>query len=144
MTTIIAIVLMVIFLTISGVHVYWGFGGQWGNGAVLPTKDDQIKVMMPGIFPTFLVAFGLLGFGIIVILNITELDVEIPTWLNIIRTYGLWVIACIFLLRAIGEFNYVGFFKKYKHTKFGQNDTKYYSPLCLIIAILSIILALAN
>jgi hypothetical protein len=47
-------------------------------------------------------------------------------------------------LRAIGDFNYVGFFKKIKHTKFGKNDTKYFSPLCLTIGVLTIILELIN
>ncbi len=53
-----------------------------------------------------------------------------------------WLIASIFIIRAIGEFNYVGFFKKIKYTQFGRNDTKYYSPLCLIIGILTIIIDL--
>ncbi|WP_281635816.1 DUF3995 domain-containing protein [Flavobacterium marginilacus] len=45
-------------------------------------------------------------------------------------------------MRAIGDFNYVGFFKKIKLAKFGKNDTKYFSPLCLIIGILTLILEL--
>lgn len=142
MTTVIEIILIAIFLFLSGIHIYWGFGGQWGNGAVIPTKDDNVKVMMPGIIPTFIVALGLLGFGFVIFLNIVDLDFKIPILLNIISKYGLWIIAGIFILRAIGEFNYVGFFKKYKHTKFGQNDTKYYSPLCLTIGILTLILEL--
>jgi hypothetical protein len=64
-----------------------------------------------------------------------------PDWLS---KYGLWTIAVIFTLRAIGDFNYVGFFKKIKHTKFGKNDTKYFSPLCLTIGILTIILELTK
>lgn len=127
---------------LSALHIYWGFGGEWANGAVIPTKEDNIKAMMPGVVPTFTVALGLLGFGFVIMLNIVELDFEIPTWLDTIRKYGLWVITGIFILRAIGEFKYVGFFKKYKHTKFGQNDTKYYSPLCLTIGILTLILEL--
>ena len=142
MTTLIAITLILIFLFLSGIHMYWGFGGQWGNDAVIPTKDNNVKVMVPGIIATFIVALGLLGFGAVVFVNIIESDLNIPFRLDIFRNYGLWVIASIFILRAIGEFNYVGFFKKYKKTKFGQNDTKYYSPLCLIIGILTIILEL--
>jgi hypothetical protein len=142
MTTLIAITLILIFLFLSGIHIYWGFGGQWGNDAVIPTKDNNVKVMVPGIIATFIVALGLLGFGAVVFINIVESDLKIPFRLDIFRKYGLWVIASIFILRAIGEFNYVGFFKKYKKTKFGQNDTKYYSPLCLIIGILTIILEL--
>lgn len=142
MTTIIAILLITIFLFLSGLHVYWGFGGQWGNGAVIPTKNENVKVMMPGIVPTFIVALGLLGFGLVVSMNVVELDFKLPVWLDVVNKYGLWLIASIFILRAIGEFNYVGFFKKYKQTKFGQNDTKYYSPLCLTIGVLTLILEL--
>lgn len=142
MTTIIVIILITIFLFLSGLHIYWGFGGKWGNGAVIPTKNDNIKVMMPGIVPTFIVALGLLGFGLVVSMNVVELDFKLPVWLDVVNKYGLWLIASIFILRAIGEFNYVGFFKKYKQTKFGQNDTKYYSPLCLTIGILTLILEL--
>ena len=142
MTTTIATILISIFLFLSGIHFYWGFGGQWGNEAVIPTKDDNVKVMMPGIVPTFIVALGLLCFGLVVLMNSVELDFKLPLWLDIVHKYGLWVIASIFILRAIGEFNYVGFFKKIKHTKFGKNDTKYYSPLCLTIGILTIIMIL--
>lgn len=135
---------MTIFLSLSGIHLYWCFGGQWGNSAVIPTKDDSVKVTMPGFIPTFTVALGLLVFVVIVLMNVAELDTKPLFLFKIIRKYGLWVIASVFILRAIGEFKYVGFFKKYKHTKFGQNDTKYYSPLCLTIGILALILEMNN
>lgn len=95
--------------------------------------------MMPGLLPTFIVAFGLLGFGLFILVKSGLINFNFPMWLD---NYGLWIIASVFILRAIGEFNYVGFFKKIKHKKFGQNDTKFYSPLCLTIGILTIIIAL--
>src|SRR5690606_11836046 len=109
---------------------------------IFPTKDNHVKATMPGAILTFIVALGLLSFGLVVFLNVVELDFKSSVWLDIIYKYGLWTIASIFILRAIGEFNYVGFFKKYKRTKFGQKDTKYYSPLCLIIGLLIIVLEL--
>lgn len=140
MTTIIAIILFLIFLFISSIHFYWAFGGNWGSDVVLPTKDDNnTKVLNPSILPTLIVALGLLGFGLLILVMSGLIAVDIPQWLS---NYGLWIIASIFTLRAIGDFKYVGFFKKIKLTKFGENDTKYYSPLCLTIAILSIILEL--
>ena len=142
MTTIIVVILITIFLFISGLHIYWGFGGKWGNGAVIPTKNVNIKVMMPEAFTTFIVALGLFGFAVLVFLCSVDFDFVIPKWLDIVHKYGLWVIASIFILRSIGDFNYVGFFKKYKTTKFGLNDTKYYSLLCLTIGILTVILEL--
>jgi hypothetical protein len=51
MTTIIAIILFLIFLFISSIHFYWAFGGNWGSDAVLPTKDDNnTKVLNPKYF----------------------------------------------------------------------------------------------
>ncbi|MFN0204052.1 MAG: DUF3995 domain-containing protein [Bacteroidia bacterium] len=142
MTTIIAIIEISIFLLLSGIHFYWVFGGKWGTDAVFPTTDDTIKVAMPGIIPTLTVTLGLLFFGFIVLANAVNLGIEFPKWIHFLLNYGLWVIAGIFIVRAIGEFNYVGFFKKIKHTKFAVNDTKYYSPLCFIIGILALILEL--
>jgi Protein of unknown function (DUF3995) len=108
----------------------------------LPTKDDNnTKVLNPTILPTLIVAFGLLGFGLFILVMSGLIALDTPQWLN---KYGLWIIASIFTLRAIGDFNYVGFFKKIKRTKFGKNDTKYFSPLCLTIGILTIILELTK
>ena len=141
MTTIFAIILFLIFLFLSSIHFYWGLGGRWGSEAVIPVKDNNVKVMMPGPLPTFMVALGLLGFGFFILIKSGVINLSSPLW---VEKSGLWVIAGIFILRAIGEFKYVGFFKKIKQTKFGQNDTKYYSPLCLLIGILTIFIELSN
>lgn len=100
--------------------------------------------MMPGPIGTFVVAIGLLGFGGIIWLNTMAMQLKSVSWLYPVYQYGLWIIAGIFMLRAIGEFNYVGFFKKYKHTKFGKNDTLYYTPLSVIISVLTITLELSK
>lgn len=142
MTTLMATLLILIFLFLSALHIYWGFGGKWGNGAVIPTKYDNSKMMMPGPIPTFTVAAGLLFFGVVVFLNSFDLHLNSIPGIGVIRKYGLGLIAAIFILRAVGEFNYLGFFKKHKNTNFGRNDTRYYSPLCLLIGILAIIIAL--
>lgn len=138
--TAVAIILIIIFLVLSGIHYYWLLGGKWGTDAVIPTKDDEVKAIMPGFVPTIMVATGLLGFGGIVLSSV--MDFDLPEWLNPANKYGLWLIVGIFGSRAVGEFNYVGFFKKIKHTKFAVNDTKYYSPLSLAISILALILQL--
>ncbi len=140
MATTIAIPLISIFLFLSALHFYWAFGGKWGSDAVLPTMDDDnTKIFTPSVLPTLIVAFGFLGMGLFILVMSGLISFDIPQW---IFKYGLWLIASIFILRAIGDFKYVGFFKKIKQTKFGKNDTKYFSPLCLIIGILTIILEL--
>jgi hypothetical protein len=37
--------------------------------------------------------------------------------------------------RAIGEFKYLGFFKRVTGSKFARLDTLLYSPLCLLLAV---------
>ncbi|TRX35040.1 DUF3995 domain-containing protein [Flavobacterium sp. ZT3R18] len=139
MTTTIASILFLIFLFISAIHFYWAFGGTWGSYSVLPTKENNEKALNPSILATVIVAFGALGFGLFILVKSGVLAFNLPYWLN---QYGLWIVASIFILRAIGDFNYVGFFKKIKQTKFGKSDTKYFSPLCLLIGILTLILEL--
>ena len=63
----------------------------------------------------------------------------LPTW--VYRT-GIWCIALVFLLRAIGEFRYLGFFKQVNDSLFAYWDTVLYTPLCLGLAISCIVLAI--
>ena len=141
MKILIASLLSLIFLFLAVIHIYWGFGGKSGSAASIPTKENNKPVLKPRAIDCFFVAIVLLSFGIFVLIKGGIILFALPVWL---LNYGLLFTAAIFLLRAVGEFRYVGFFRKIKTTKFGQLDTKYYSPLCLIIGVLSILLALIN
>ena len=46
-------------------------------------------------------------------------------------SYGL---ALGLLARAIGEFRYVGFFKRVRSSRFAELDSLVYSPLCLMLS----------
>ncbi|WP_369124978.1 DUF3995 domain-containing protein [Enterobacter asburiae] len=48
---------------------------------------------------------------------------------------GNWVVVVLFLLRAVGDFKIVGFFKKIRRTEFSKYDSLYYSPLCLYLSL---------
>jgi len=134
--------LMVIFVAIAILHVYWAFGGKWGALSVIPTKETKSQVTMPGPIPTLIVALGLFLFAFIVLLQVLPETMASSETLIILKKYGLWSIAVIFLIRALGDFNYVGLFKKIKHTRFAQMDTKLFTPLCLMIGASSIVLEL--
>ena len=138
MRIIIALTLFIIFLAIAVIHIYWAFDGKWGSKSVIPVKSDDTKVIMPGVLPTLAVAAGLLAFSLLVIVKGGLWSVALPAWLE---RYGLYIIAGIFIIRAVGDFRYVGFFKTYRQTTFGKNDTRLYSPLCLGIGILAILLS---
>lgn len=69
------------------------------------------------------------------------MKIQIPNW---ITNYGYWIIPSIFILRAIGDFKYVGFFKKVRNTEFAKTDSKWFAPLCLTIGIFGILIQLMN
>lgn len=131
MSTLINIFLSLLFIALSGIHFYWLFGGQKCATAVIPTTSEGKATFMPGKLPTLIVATGLLLFAIIYSLSILPLPNHYPFiwWIKII-------IPTIFLLRGIGEFNYVGIFKKIKTTPFAKNDSRIFTPLSFLISIL--------
>jgi hypothetical protein len=53
------------------------------------------------------------------------------------------VFAAVFFARTVGDFKYVGLFKKIKGTHFSKYDTWFYSPLCLFLS-LSFVIAGMN
>lgn len=122
-----------ILLIISGIHIYWGLGGNWGVRAAVPERNGT-KALRPGRFITLIVAIifdGMALFYVAQIGRLPTIDALIPNWLS---QYGLWVLAGIFLLRAIGDFKYVGFFKRIRNSRFAELDTKFYTPLCLLLS----------
>ena len=116
-----------IFIIISIFHFYWAFGGKFGSKAVIPEISGK-TVFQPPVLATIIVALAML----------------VGAWLSwksnsnscaSTLIYGNLAIGIVMLIRAVGDFKYVGFFKKIKGTTFAQNDTRFYSPLCLLISI---------
>jgi hypothetical protein len=131
------ILLAVIFAAIALLHFYWAFGGNASGMAAIPTAEGK-QVFTPSAFSTVAVALAFIAAVLVVLGQIGYIGDAIPRW--IFRT-GLFVISVLFLLRAIGEFRLVGFFKTLTGTPFASMDTWIYSPLCLFIAISAFIVA---
>nr|WP_121272278.1 DUF3995 domain-containing protein [Pedobacter schmidteae] len=121
-----------IFLLIALLHIYWAFGGTWAIDSAIPTNSDEKKMFSPGILGTLTVALGLLFFMLTDLTLVGFITFDIAK--NIIH-YLVPGIAIIFLIRALGDFNYVGFTKRHIQSKFAKMDTRFYSPLCLFIAL---------
>jgi hypothetical protein len=138
MATIISISLFLVFTFLGGLHFYWALGGKWGLEAALPSNPNGNKVFIPNQASTIFVGFALMSMGIFILLkNNPKWAEALPIFVN---RWGLLGLAIVFLLRALGDFRYAGFFKKIKGTTFANFDTKYYSPLCFLIGILLLIL----
>jgi len=84
---------------------------------------------------TLVVALGLLLFSIITLGTAVALPFKID---HRYFQYGDVFISIIFLVRAVGDFKYVGFFKRIRETPFAKMDSKFYSPLCLFISMIGI------
>jgi hypothetical protein len=131
----------VIFLLLSILHFYWAFGGVLWYDDVLPTSSNGLHRMNPDSTATLIIAFALLLLASITAGNQGSLDKYVK------RTYfryGALIIAIIFLFRTIGDFKFIGFFKTVKWTRFGINDTHFFSPLCLFISLLSVLIFILN
>lgn len=54
---------------------------------------------------------------------------------------GGTILSLLFLIRALGDFGFVGFFKSIGDSETAFLDIRLYSPLCLVLGILFLILA---
>ena len=129
--------LILIFVFLGSIHVYWAFGGQWAADTVLPTNSAGKRMLNPSTLMTLVVSIGLFAFAMYYMVVAGWIHFYLPSWLQLLAGWG---IPSIFLLRVIGDFQYVGLFKKITQSEFAQADSRYFVPLCLGIAILGFFL----
>ena len=121
---------VVVLVSLSLLHVYWGFGGRLAWLSVLPEVESR-----PLFVPTAAQSFGVataLALAALVLAGAAGLIV-VPVSNGLLRI-GSYGVAAVFALRAIGEFRHVGFFKRNRGTRFARMDSWLYSPLCFLIA----------
>jgi hypothetical protein len=134
----IATITILVLIIMGLFHFYWAFGGKVGLDKALPTKDG-IKLLNPSKALIFFVGIVLIVFAYIAY-ALQFYDFTVNENQNFYLYSGIFL-STIFTLRAIGEFNAVGFFKKIKDTEFAIYDTKYFSPLCIILGVVFAMLA---
>ena len=103
-------------LSISGLHVYWARGGKRFATNAVPSRRGE-PTMEPSPTATYAVA-GLLGTAAFAtLLSIARIGGRLPRILA--AGAGL-----VFLLRAMGDFRLIGFFKKERSTDFAKLERK--------------------
>ena len=130
------ILLAAVFALLSLFHLFWAAGGRLGGKAAIPTVNGA-RLFNPSAFGTILVAAGLLLAMLVVLGRIGIWGANLPAW---IFRLGVLGISLLFLLRAIGDFHYLGFFKSISETDFARWDTWLFSPLCLSIAAIAFLI----
>jgi hypothetical protein len=132
-TTMVALALTAVFGALAALHVYWaarGSSGADGGGAV-PTRSDGTPLFRPGRVSTLAVAAAL-GIAALVVLGRSGVMAPRgPVW---IYRAGAWTVGAVLLLRTIGDFRYVGLFKRQRDSRFAMLDTRYFTPLCAALA----------
>ncbi len=127
-----AVALAGVFCLLSLVHIAWAIGVRLGGVHVLPERADGSLALRPGPGSALAVA-GLLFIAALLVTQRVGLGRElIPAALVV---PGCWALAGALILRSIGEFRYVGFFKRVRGTAFARMDARYYSPLALLLGI---------
>ena len=138
---ILSIILSIVFFVLAILHFNWAFGGKLGFSVTIPTQKNGIKVINPKKRDSAIVGFVLTLFALFYCIKSGIIEYYLPDWAFNLSS---WTIPILFILRAIGEFKYVGFFKSIKTTDFAKMDTKLFSPLSLVIGILGILIEIIN
>ena len=126
-----------ILFVLGILHFHWAVGGDFGFENSLPTNEEGVKVLNPKKRDSAVVGFGLCFFSILFLVKSSLITFQLP---SIVLDYGLWLVIVIFSLRTIGDFKYIGMFKKVKNTPFADMDTKFYIPLCISLAIMGLMI----
>ncbi|MGF1771017.1 DUF3995 domain-containing protein [Vibrio wakamikoensis] len=109
MQSLVALSMFSILSIIALIHVYWAFGRKKGVQLAIP-KLEGSNAFTLGAGVIFLVAICLSLFASLS-LGLIELVFIEPELLEYVQWAGI-VVGTIFILRAIGDFNLVGFTKK--------------------------------
>jgi hypothetical protein len=102
-----------------------------GESGAMPSVAGK-PLFVPSARATAAVGFVLLLFACLVAATGGLVHVGVPPRL---LTWSSFALALGLLARAIGEFKYVGFFKRVRGSRFAKLDTLLYSPLCLLLAV---------
>ena len=127
---IVAILIAVAFVVLAVLHIYWALGGEIDIRKVIPVVEGK-PVFTPGVLGTFIVAGVLICFAMVALaLGFYDtMPVNYQVYLKIIG----FAVGAVLVLRAIGEFRYVGFFKRVRGSDFATYDNWFYSPFCLLV-----------
>ena len=129
--TAVALCVSVAFVVLALWHFRMALFPSAGAGGAVPSADGK-PLFVPSAQATAAVGLVLLLFACLVAATGGLVQLGIPPRL---LTWSSFALALGLLARAIGEFKYVGFFKRVRGSRYARLDTWVYSPLCLLLAV---------
>ena len=131
MNTTLALIVSLTFVVLALWHLSMALLPSGGISGAVPIESGK-PLFVPSVRATLTVGVVLLVFAFLVAgttgLIELGLPVQVLSWCSYALALGL-------LARAVGEFKYVGFFKRVRGSTFARLDTLLYSPLCLLLAV---------
>lgn len=134
----VACAVAIVLAGLSSLHVFWGVRGNVASSAFIPETDGR-PLFRPRRIDCFAVAMALAVACFLVLAVRGLVPSPLPAALTRLGATG---VGAAFLLRAVGEFRYVGFFKRVRGTPFARWDTALFSPLCLALGLAGLWVAL--
>ncbi len=122
-----------LFTVIALMHYAWAATGRV-PAAVIPTRRDGSPLFQPRRIESAVVATVLLLAALLLLQRGGVGPMLVP---KMLRALGSGLVSVVMLMRALGDFAYVGFFKRERSSLFGRMDTRYYSPLVLVLGVIA-------
>ena len=140
MKTALPLIVCSVFLVLGFWHFYMAFASSSGESGAVPSVEGK-PLFVPSAGATLAVGVVLLLFAALVAATGGILLSGLPALALTGLSYAL---ALGLLARAVGDFRYVGFFKRVRGSRFARMDTLVYSPLYLLLAAGVALVALRN
>ena len=116
---------------IAVVHFYWGLLCMEGEAVLVPEHEGQ-PVYTPRNSDFLDVAAALVLACVVVAARGELLHSPMPVaWTHA----GTFAVGLVLLARAVGDFRYVGFFKRVRDTEFAEWDTRLFSPVSFLLGV---------
>jgi Protein of unknown function (DUF3995) len=131
MNTAIAITVSLAFVALALWHFRIALSPSQGVSGAVPSESGK-PLFVPSVGATLAVGVVLLVFACLVAATAGFVSVGLPVR---VLSWVCYALALGLFARAVGEFKYVGFFKRVRGSKFARLDTLVYSPLCLLLAV---------
>lgn len=121
----------IVFVLLALWHLWMALRPSAGLKAAVPSVDGR-PLFVPSRGATLAVAAALVVFAVLVSATGGLVDTGLARGVLVALSYAL---ALGLLARALGDFRYVGFFKRVRGTRFARMDTFVYSPACALLAL---------
>ena len=135
MTAALVIPVVAVLFVLGSLHVWWAIRGRCVPARVLPERPgkDPVPRPTPGMTLMVAAALGAAGFAVAGFLVVGG---------PLLRVVVLGL-ALVFAARAVGDFAFVGIFKRVRGTEFARYDAALYTPLCLALGLALLLVGLS-